>query len=75
MRPYFISHYAFQFHPVRHIPADSVSALLVRLRPFHQQVEVPTEVAERFYCGGGEIIELFNNENNLFIIFAFKFKS
>ena len=41
---------------------------------FHLQVEMAAALAESFcYCG--EIIELFDDENNLFIIFAFKFKS
>jgi hypothetical protein len=40
--------YALQLHPVRDILADSISALLVRLRPLHQQVEVAVADAERF---------------------------
>ena len=44
--------YALQFHTVRTIPPDSLPALLVCLRPLHQQVEVAVEVAERFRGGG-----------------------
>ena len=46
--------YALQLHPIRPVSANSLSALLVRLRPLHQQVEVAIEVAERFR-GGGEL--------------------
>ena len=46
--------YALQLHTIRPVSADSVSALLVRLRSLHQQVEVAIAVAERFR-GGGEL--------------------
>ena len=49
-----MSLYAFQLHPVRGIPADSIPPLLVRVRPLHQQVEVAVAFAERLR-GGGEL--------------------
>ena len=39
--------HALQFHPIRDIPADSLPALLVRVRPLHQQVEVAVAFAKR----------------------------
>ena len=46
--------YALQLHPIRPVSADSLPALLVRLRPLYQQVGAPIAVAERFR-GGGEL--------------------
>ena len=47
----------FQLYRIRDIPSDSLSALLVCLRPLHQQVGAAVEVAERFR-GGGELCVL-----------------
>ena len=57
MQPQNPAYHALQLHPVCHLLADSVFALLVCLRPIHQQIEAPTEVPERF-CSGGKLCVL-----------------